>query len=149
MEFEKQAQIQPQNPLAQGLAGKVVIPDISDAGPAVELTSIFRPVETNTLDSLSNPAVLSDERELCEATEPEGPSDASSDLPEPIETDSRHDLCDPEPQEQGSLGDLTNPVTFDGSCYYFVPRDIEQIMRENGITRDGARNRLRRHDPLT
>ena len=76
--------------------------------------------------------MLSDEREPCEATELEAPSDASADLPEPVETDGRHDLCNPEVQEQGALYDLTNPVTFDASRYRFDPRAIEQIVRDSG-----------------
>ena len=54
----------------------------SDAGPAVELTDITEPVETNSNDSLSNPEVLSDEHEPDEATKLEASSDASADLPE-------------------------------------------------------------------
>ena len=42
----------------------------SDAGPAFEQTDIPEPVNINSEDSLSNPAVLSDEREPGEATEP-------------------------------------------------------------------------------
>ena len=131
-EEQEQAQIRPQNPPAQGLVGEAVIPGTSDDIPAVEQTDISEPVETNSGDSLSNPAVLSDEREPCEATELEAPSDALADLPEPVETDGRHDLCDPEVQEQGALYDLTNPVTFDASPYRFDPRAIEQIVRESG-----------------
>ena len=41
------------------------------------------------------------------------------------------------------MGDPTNPVTFDGSCYRFDLRAIEQIVKENGITKSGARERLR------
>ena len=55
-----------------------------------------------------------------------------------------HYIIDHEVQEQGALCDLTNPVTFNDSCYHFDLRDKEQIMRESGITRNGARNRLRR-----
>ena len=52
------------------MVGEVAILGTSDAEPAVKLRSISEPVETNTGDSLSNPAVILDERKPDETTEP-------------------------------------------------------------------------------